>query len=162
MSQTRRKVYWLLFRRHPDAPGLIDGFAVRIASGLGDPSSFAGAQDRFERSYEAAGRDAALDGVVVMDVFVGLAVGDGEQMVASQASADEYAQAVGGPVGFGGFAQVRFVFGGGSGCSQAGSQLRRFVGERRELALLREFGNAGGGAGAQLMEPLGGALQGAA
>ena len=149
----------VMFRRHANASGLVDGFAVGIAGGLGDPGSFAGAQDRFERGHQAAGRDAALDGVVAVDVFVGLAVGDGEQMVAAQAPADEHTQAVGGPVGFGGFAQVGFVFGGGSGCSQAGCQLRRFLCEGRELALLWHFGNAGAGAGAQLTQPLGGALQ---
>ena len=152
----------VVFGRHADAAGLVDRFAVRIAGGLGDPSSIAGAQDRFERGYEAAGRNAALDDVVVVDVFVRLAIRDGEQMVAAQTSAHEYAQTVGGPIGFGGFAQVGFVLGRGAGRSQTGCQLRGFVREGRELAFLLEFGNAGGGAGAQFVQPLGGALQGAA
>src|SRR5262249_24261499 len=64
----------LVFGRHGQVILVIDRPAICSAAAVSDPNSAAGAHDRLERGYHAAGRRSALDVAVHVIMLVRLAI----------------------------------------------------------------------------------------
>ena len=79
-------------RRDRHAIVLVDHLGVARAAAVGDPRSRAGAHDRLQRGDKSARRAPHIDAAVVLDVDVGLAVRDDEDVVAPQISLQDGAQ----------------------------------------------------------------------
>ena len=120
--------------RNPHAVVFIHGFAVGIAGGLRDPSPVAGAENRLQRRYQAAGGNRAFDRTGPVEVLIRFSVGDREQAVSAQPALYENAKTIGRPIGFSRFAQARFLFGRRARGHQAGGKARHFARQRFKFA----------------------------
>ena len=80
--------------RHGDAVVAIDRLAIGAAAAVRDPRARARAHHRLERGDETAGRLLHVDPLRRLDVDVGLAIGDDDDVVAAHLAAQHRAQRV--------------------------------------------------------------------
>ena len=138
--------------RHADTVERIYGLAVGVAGGLRDPGSVAGAQNGLHRGDQSAGGRDAFNAARLVVMFVGLAIGDGEEASAAQAPFDENLEPLGGPCGLSSVSQSRFFLRGGARGVEAGGELRHLARQRLEIAGRRD--RAGNLARAHVAQPL--------
>ena len=115
-------------------------------------------KNRFERRDDAAGGDEHLDGVVALaeDVHVGFPIGNDVERVILQLALETYAEAVGGPEGGLGFAQLGLFLGRGAGKTQILGEVARFGMNLFEHFIFGEYAGAIRHAGAERAKPVGG------
>ena len=143
-----------LGRRHAQAIVLVHGFPIGIAAGLGDPGAIASAQNRLDRSDQAAGGNHDLQIAVLARVNVGLAIRHYYEAPLLQPLAHVHGEPVGSPQRLGGLAQIRFAFGGGTRLVQGLHHAFHFFGQRPQQLASRRRGDLARLPAAQRFQPL--------
>ena len=121
----------VLPRRHAHAVCAVHHLAVGAAAAVGHPGAGAGAHHRFHRRHQAAGRALDHHAIGRSLVDVGLAVGDHDDLVATQLGAQQRAQPLGGPLRIRALRSAVLVFQIAHAGTKVGGKGRQF---RREAA----------------------------
>ena len=132
-----QRVLWFV-GRNAQAIVFVHRFAIRIARPRRDPRSVARAQDRLERSHQAARRNHRFDSFVSVHVHVRLAVRYHHERTLQRLALHAHSQALGRPHRLPGLAKPSLFLSGRARFREALRKVHHFFGKRSEKIFLRK------------------------